>query len=598
MKIAASIILAIAGVLIADKINLAFGVTLIAVGYLISSYNIIHAALKGVFKGHFLDENFLMVVASVGAFILGEYFEALAVLILFKVGEMFEEYAEERSRRSIEALSELTEESAHVIRGGEEVAIPTGEVKAGDMVYVYPGGRIAFDGVVTAGVSTADTSAITGESIPREIRPGDEVYSGFINVSARISMKVTRPACESTVSRILKLVESASERKSRHESFIRRFAKIYTPAVVAFAVLLAIVPIFFGFDAKESVYRALSFLVVSCPCALVVSVPLAIFCGIGKASRDGILIKGGSALEALSYAKVAVFDKTGTLTEGHFSISEIRSSIPEDEFLALAASAERYSTHPIAVCITEEAKKRGLTLYEASEVVEVAGKGVKALIDGREICIGNATLIGKERGSGAEVYVTAGGEAIGHIRLSDKVKPGAKEALSAIRNLGVKRCIIFTGDGEENALSVADEVSADEVRHSLLPEGKASALEEVKSSLEKGEKVIFTGDGINDAPVLACADVGISAGDFASDAAIEASDVILLGNGGCDIAKLKDAIILSRRVMRTVKVNVFASILIKISVLILCSFGILGMWAAIFADVGVLILAILNSLRV
>lgn len=577
------------------------GVVIIAAGYLLSSHEIIVAAFKGLFKGHFLDENFLMTIASIGAFIMGEYFEALAVLVLFKIGEMFEEYAEEKSRRSINALNDLKEENALVIRGGKEVSVPTDDVEVGEEVYCYPGGRIAFDGVILEGESSLDTSAITGESLPRDVSVGSEVYSGAINLSGRIKIKVEKAASDSTVSRILKLVESANEKKSVHETFIRRFAKVYTPTVVALAVLLAVVPLFFHVEAKVSIYRALSFLVVSCPCALVVSVPLAIFCGIGKASRNGILIKGGSVLETLADAKVAAFDKTGTLTEGHFSIVSIQSSggRSEDEIISLAASAESYSTHPIAVCIVEEGKRRGLEIIKADEISEAAGKGVRAMISGEEICVGNSGLIGERKRDGS-VYVTAGGELIGKIELSDKLKSGAKEAIKSLKALGIEKCVIFTGDSEENATKIASEVGADDVKHSLLPEGKAEELEKLKAGLSKGEKVIFTGDGINDAPVLAMADIGISVGDFGSDAAIEASDVVLLSGSDkvCDIAKIGEAIKLSRKVMATVKVNVIGSIAIKLIVLGLCSFGILGMWAAIFGDVGVLILAILNSLRV
>ena len=569
-----------------------------AAGYLISSYDIIYDAAKGLFKGHFLDENFLMTVASIGAFILGEYFEALAVLILFKIGEMFEEYAEDRSRRSIEALASLKEDTARVIREGKEESVPADEVSAGETVCVYPGERIAFDGRVIDGVSSVDTSAITGESAPRDVFPGSDVYSGFINVSARITVEVVSPASGSTVSRILKLVESASEKKSNHESFIRRFAKVYTPTVVILAILLAVLPIFFGVDPSISIYRALSFLVVSCPCALVVSVPLAIFCGIGKASRSGILIKGGSALEVLSDAKIAVFDKTGTLTEGRFSVREIVTDKGEDYILSLAASAESASTHPIALSILSEAKKRGIAPERADEIREIAGTGVFARIKDKEVMVGRgSTVVGRPE---TLVSVTVDGREEGYILLSDTLKEGASEAISAIKRVGIERCIILTGDREESARDVGVKVGADEVRHSLLPEEKATELEKLKGELSGKGKIIFTGDGINDAPVLACADVGVSVGDFASDAAIEASDVVLLGadRGSCDIRKLEKAIKIAKKTVSIVKVNVFGSIIIKVGVLALCSFGLLGMWAAIFADVGVLILAVLNSLRV
>lgn len=598
IKIACSLLLALLAYFIMNKVSFGIGVAVMAAGYLISSYDIIYDAAKGIFKGHFLDENFLMTVASVGAFILGEYFEALAVLILFKIGEMFEEYAEDRSRRSIEALASLKEDTARVIRDGKEESVPADEVSAGETVCVYPGERIAFDGRVIDGVSSVDTSAITGESAPKDVFPGSDVYSGFINASARITVEVVSPASVSTVSRILKLVESASEKKSKHESFIRRFAKVYTPTVVILAILLAVLPIFFGVDPSVSIYRALSFLVVSCPCALVVSVPLAIFCGIGKASRSGILIKGGSALEVLSDARIAVFDKTGTLTEGRFSVSEIVTDKDEDYILSLAASAESASTHPIALSILSEAKKRGIAPERADEIREIAGTGVFARIKDKEVMVGRgSTVVGRPE---TLVSVTVDGREEGYILLSDTLKEGASEAISAIKRVGIERCIILTGDREESAVDVGARVGADEVRHSLLPEEKATELEKLKGELSGKGKIIFTGDGINDAPVLASADVGVSVGDFASDAAIEASDVVLLGadRGSCDIRKLEKAIKIAKKTVSIVKVNVFGSIIIKVGVLALCSFGLLGMWAAIFADVGVLILAVLNSLRV
>ena len=598
IKIACSLLLALLSYFIMNKVSFGIGVAVMAAGYLISSYDIIYDAAKGIFKGHFLDENFLMTVASVGAFILGEYFEALAVLILFKIGEMFEEYAEDRSRRSIEALASLKEDTARVIRDGKEETVPADEVSAGETVCVYPGERIAFDGRVIDGVSSVDTSAITGEAAPRDVFPGSDVYSGFINASARITVEVVSPASVSTVSRILKLVESASEKKSKHESFIRRFAKVYTPTVVILAILLAVLPIFFGAKPSVSIYRALSFLVVSCPCALVVSVPLAIFCGIGKASRSGILIKGGSALEVLSDAKIAVFDKTGTLTEGRFSVSEIVTGKDEDYILSLAASAEGASTHPIALSILSEAKKRGIAPERADEIREIAGTGVFARIGDKDVMVGRgSTVVGRPE---TLVSVTVDGREEGYILLSDTLKEGASEAISAIKRVGIERCIILTGDREESAVDVGARVGADEVRHSLLPEEKATELEKLKGELSGKGKIIFTGDGINDAPVLACADVGVSVGDFASDAAIEASDVVLLGadRGSCDIRKLEKAIKIAKKTVSIVKANVFGSIIIKVAVLALCSFGLLGMWAAIFADVGVLILAVLNSLRV
>lgn len=598
IKIVCSVALAILSAFIMKMTNPIIGIAVMAVGYLISSYDIIYDAAKGVFKGHFLDENFLMTVASLGAFVLGEYFEALAVLILFKIGVMFEEYASERSRRSIESLASLKEDSARVIRDGEEVIVSADEVSVGETVCVYPGGRIPFDGRVIEGISSADTSAITGESAPKDIFPESEVYEGFINVSARILIKVTAPASESAVSRILKLVESASEKKSKHESFIRRFAKIYTPTVVVLALLLAFLPMAFGVDPKESVYRALSFLVVSCPCALVVSVPLAIFCGIGRASVEGILIKGGSAIEALALSRTAVLDKTGTLTEGRFSVKEIVCDGEENHLLTLAASAEAASTHPIAESLRREANARGLALKKAEKIRETAGVGVCAVIEGKIISVTKRNA--SEKHAGTVVSVSFDGKEEGYIVLSDTVKSGAAEAIAEAKAAGIRKCVILTGDGEASAKEVALAVGADDVKYSLLPEDKANELEILKKELSSNEKIIFAGDGINDAPVLAAADVGISVGNFASDAAIEASDIVLPGTGDdcSDIKKLGRALRIAKKTMGIIKINVFASILIKVGVLVLCSFGILGMWAAIFADVGVLILAVLNSLRV
>ncbi len=604
IRIAISVALAVAGGLVMHLLPAfsAVGVVIIALGFLVAGYDIILSAFKSLFGLRLLDENFLMTVAAIGAFILGEYFEALAVLVLFRIGNVFEAYAEERSRKSVLALKSLTPDEVTVLREGSEITVDTESVECGEEVVLSVGERASFDAVIVDGRTTLDTAAITGESMPREAGVGDEIYSGSINLSSRIVIRVTKRSSESTVSRILRMVESASERKSHHESFIRRFAKVYTPAVVVAALLLAVVPLFFGASASESVYRALSFLVVSCPCALVISVPLAAFCGIGRASRNGILIKGGRSLELLEKANVFCFDKTGTLTEGRFSVESIECSGNENEFLSILASAESSSTHPVAVSVVNEAKARGVYVPRAESISEIAGKGTKALINGSVYLAGSAgfmeennVTVPHEVSIGSRVYLASDGNLIGSAVLSDKIKEGSAKTLESLKKDGAKSCIILTGDVRSSAVSVGEQIGVDEVLAELLPSEKLDMLEHLK---ECGNTVVFTGDGINDAPVLAAADVGVSIGDFGSDAAIEASDIVLLSAGGSDIEKLYYAYKLSKRVMRTIRTNVIGSITIKILVLLLCSIGAVGMWAAILADVGVLILAILNSMRI
>lgn len=603
IRIAVSVLL-IAGAVLLSHLSLRLPSLLLWIAaFALSGYDIVWSALKNLFNGHILDENFLMSVASAGAFLLGEYFEALAVIILYRVGEMFEGYASDRSRRSIEALGELCPDIACVIRNGKEVTVRAEDVSVGEVAVVLAGGRIPFDSVIVDGISAVDTSALTGESLPREVCAGDEVFGGCINLTSRITIKVTKAASESAASRILSLVEEASERRSKKETFIRSFAKVYTPIVVCVALLLMGILPLLSLSFEESVYRALSFLVVSCPCALVVSVPMSIFCGIGQASRAGILIKGGIAMEQLSRVDVAAFDKTGTLTEGRFSVQSVRVLTgDEDTLLALVSGAESDSTHPIALSVCEYAKKKGVSPTPVYDVTAITGRGLSAKTDGSELLVGSRSLMLEhgvflpdsvaESSEQTGLFCALGGTLLGYMSVSDTPKPNAAEALRKLKALGVRLCIILTGDGRGPALRVADEVGVDSVRYELMPEGKVAAIEEEKRG--GARKVLFVGDGINDSPSLASADVGIAMGALGSDAAIAAADAVILDD---DISKVAKSVAIAKKTMRIAKQNIFFSISVKLSILALSAFGLVGMGVAILGDVGVLVLATLNSLR-
>ncbi len=572
------------------------------VPYLIVGYEVLFSAVRNILHGEMFDENFLMSIASIGAICIGEYPEAVAVMLFYCIGEFFQDFAVGKSRRSIAALMEIRPDSAIVLRNKTEEKVSPEEVLIGEIILVKPFERIPLDGVIVDGETSVNASALTGEALPIDKKVGDSVLSGTVNLSGVIKVEVKSPYAESTVAKILDLVENASEKKSRPEAFITRFAKIYTPCVVASAVLLAVLPpLIFAAPWSEWIRRALIFLVVSCPCALVVSVPLSFFGGIGGASRKGILIKGASSLEALSRVKTVVFDKTGTLTKGNFAVTAIHpETVSEEELLAIAAAAESFSSHPIAESIVN-AHGRPIDSSRFGEVSEIPGMGVKALIDGKNICVGNCVLMESEGApwhdceiTGTVVHIASDCKYIGHIVISDEIKPDSKQAVVSLTNLGISRIVMLTGDMKKVGEAVADALSIYEVYTELMPDAKVSAVE--KLLLENPDKatLAFVGDGINDAPVLTRADVGIAMGAMGSDAAIEAADVVIMDDKP---SKIASAIKLSKRTMRIVRENIVLALAIKAIVLILGAVGLANMWFAVFADVGVLILATANAMR-
>lgn len=591
---------------------------LFIIPYAIIGYDILLRAGRNIVRGQVFDENFLMSIATVGAFVTGEYPEAVFVMLFYQVGELFQSIAVGKSRRSIKSLLSIRADTAFIEgEGGELVEKMCEEIEIGDIICVKPGGKIPLDGVIVEGKTTLNTVALTGESLPRDAAVGDEIYSGCVNESGFIKLRVTRRFEESTVSKILALVESSTANKSKSEEFITKFARVYTPFVVIAAALLAIIPpMFIGIGDFEVwsqwIYRAMTFLVISCPCALVISVPLSYFGGIGSASRQGILVKGSNYLDALSKCDTVVFDKTGTLTEGSFSVTETvcADGVERRELLSLAASAEKYSTHPIARSIVAfyEAEY-GIASENTDEVKEILGRGVSALKGEKILIVGNISLLAENGVSvnednstdniGVAVYVAADGKYLGKILLSDKEKSNAKKALEDLKAAGIKKTVMLTGDREITAGQVAARLGIDEYRSELLPDNKVSALEALMvGDSDKGVKnrgkLIFVGDGINDAPVLARADIGIAMGALGSDAAIEAADVVLMND---DLGNISDAIHLSRRTRRIVIQNIIFALGVKGIVLILGALGIVGLNAAVFADVGVAVIAILNSMR-
>ena len=583
--------------------------------YAVIGYDILWRALRNIANGQVFDENFLMSIATVGAFVTGEYAEAVFVMLFYQVGELFQSIAVGKSRRSIKSLLSIRADTAFVEgEDGELCEIDCEEVKVGDTVCVKAGGKIPLDGEIIEGSTTLNTVALTGESLPRDAGVGDLVLSGCINESGFIKIRVTKELEESTVSKILKLVESSTENKSKSEDFITKFARVYTPFVVIAAALLAIIPpLFLGIGDfavwKEWIYRAMTFLVISCPCALVISVPLSYFGGIGSASTRGILIKGSNYLDALSKCDTVVFDKTGTLTEGVFEVTETdcAEEVDRAELLSLAAAAEKYSTHPIALSVRRacEAEKRP-TEPSVEDIKEISGCGVSAVFEGKSLLVGNARLmeenqielLHKTEGFGTAVYIALDGRYLGRITIADRQKTGAEDAISALRAAGIKRTVMLTGDRESEAMRISSAIGIDEYRAELLPQDKVSVIEELLNSEEdktaQNGKVVFVGDGINDAPVLARADIGIAMGALGSDAAIEAADVVLMND---DLQKISDAILLSRRTRRIVIQNIIFALGVKAAVLILGACGIVGLNAAVFADVGVAVIAILNSMR-
>ena len=588
-------------------------IAVFAAGYLVSGGEVLLGAVRNLLRGHLLAEDFLMAIASLGAFAVGEYPEAIAVMVLFRIGELFEEYAEERSRRSVEELMSLRPDHATVLRDGREMRVDPEEVLVGETIVVGVGERIPLDGIVTEGESFLDTSALTGESVPRRIVVGEQAVSGCISTNGRLMLRVTHSAEDSSLQKILDMVEHASDRKSQPETLIRRFARYYTPIVVALAVLVAVVPpLFFDGEFRTWIYRALTFLVVSCPCALVISVPLSFFGGIGGASRAGILVKGGSYLELLANASALACDKTGTLTEGVFEVQEIIPfAMSETEVLRYAAAAESGSTHPIATSIMKayasiaDGSDHSALRSRTSSVREHAGKGVSVRFEGHEIAVGSLSLPAVSEAfaghsdrvfsqDGTLAYVVVDGQAAGIIRIADRVKTNAAEALRALRDLGIQQSVLLTGDRREVGETVAAELGMSAAYTELLPGDKISRLSELLDAPDRRGSVLFVGDGINDAPVLAAADVGIAMGGLGSDAAIEAADVVIMND---DLAKLPIAVRIARKTVRIARENIIFSLGVKFAVLALAALGLAGMWMAVFADVGVCILAILNALR-
>ncbi len=574
------------------------------IAYLIVGLEIVRKALRNIIRGKVFDENFLMTVATIGAFGIGEFPEAVAVMLFYQIGELFQSYAVDKSRKSISTLMNIRPDFANVDRNGNIEKVDPDDVKIGEIILVKPGEKIPLDGYVIEGSSTLDTKALTGESLPREIKEGEDVLSGVINLNGVIKIKVTKEYGESTVSKILDLVENASSKKSKSENFITKFARYYTPIVVIIAVFLAILPPLIIKDAMFSdwLYRALSFLVVSCPCALVISIPLSFFGGIGGASRIGILIKGSNYLEQLSNTEIIVFDKTGTLTEGVFEVQKVNSiDISEEELLKITAYSENYSNHPIALSV-KKAYGKEIDEDEILETQELSGLGVIAKINGQEILVGNEKLMienqinfTKCNDIGTILHVAIDKKYVGYIVIADKIKEDAKSTIKNLKKNNIKQTIMLTGDRKNVGESVANELGIDKVYAELLPDGKVRQVESfLKETTEKG-KLAFVGDGINDAPVLAISDIGIAMGGLGSDAAIEAADIVLMTD---EPSKIVNAIQISKKTMRIVKENIIFAISIKVLVLILSAFGVSTMWEAVFADVGVSIIAIINALRV
>ncbi|WP_130868756.1 heavy metal translocating P-type ATPase [Intestinimonas massiliensis (ex Afouda et al. 2020)] len=570
--------------------------------YAVAGWDVLWRAVRNIAHGQVFDENFLMALATVGALATGEYPEAVFVMVFYQVGELFQSYAVDQSRKSIAALMDIRPDYANVEADGQLQQVDPEEVAVGDTIVIKAGERIPLDGVVLEGASTVDTAALTGESLPREVRPGDDVISGCVNLSGLLRVRVTRAFEESTVSKILDLVENASGRKAKAEHFITKFARYYTPIVVLAAAALAFLPpLFSSIGWVDSIQRALNFLVVSCPCALVISVPLSFFGGIGGASRDGILVKGGNYLEVLARTEVIVFDKTGTLTRGVFNVTAIHPDhCDEGQLLELAALAESYSDHPISRSL-KEAYGKEIDAARVSGAEELSGRGVRAVVDGRTICAGNDKLMEDIGVSwhpchrvGTTVHVAADGVYLGHIVISDEVKPDAKAAISALKALGIRKTVMLTGDAQAVGEDVAHRLGLDEVHTQLLPADKVDRVEDLLKEVSPKGALAFVGDGINDAPVLSRADVGIAMGGLGSDAAIEAADIVLMDDKP---SKIAHAIAIARRTLAIVRQNIVFALAVKLLVLVLSALGLASLWAAVFADVGVSVIAILNAMR-
>ena len=581
----------------------ALALILFVASYLLIGGKVVLTAIKNIARGQLFDENFLMTVATIGAFSISEYPEAVAVMLFYEIGETIQGYAVNKSRSSISSLMDIRADYANIIIDGKEKKVSPETVKVEDIILVKPGEKVPLDGVVIEGESFIDTSALTGESVPRKIVPNDEILSGGINTSGLLKVKVTKKFGESTVSRILEMVENAASKKADTEKFITKFAKVYTPIVVVLAILIAVIPSIFIKDALFStwLYRALVFLVVSCPCALVVSVPLGFFAGIGGASKKGVLVKGSNYLELLKDLETVVFDKTGTLTEGVFSVAEINTNgIDKEKLIEVAAMAESFSNHPIAISIIKEYGKE-IDKEVIKAYKEILGRGIKAVINNEEVLVGNSKLMNEFNilynevdSIGTVVYCAINGEFKGSIVISDKIKENAVEALINLKKAGVKKTVMLTGDNKKTAYKVGEKINIDEVHSELLPLDKVKEVEEIMKRSNKNGKLAFVGDGVNDAPVLARADIGIAMGGIGSDAAIEAADIVLMKD---DINALVDAINVSKKTNKILWQNIVFALGIKILVMVLGTFGIANMWTAVFADVGVTIIAIINSTR-
>lgn len=578
-------------------------IALFIISYIIVGGDVVKRAVKNIFKGQVFDENFLMSIATIGAFFIGEYPEGVAVMLFYQVGELFQSYAVGKSRKSIASLMDIRPDYANVKKGDELVKVDPDEVQIGDIIVIKAGEKIPLDGKVIEGSSMIDTSALTGESVPREVEVGSDILSGCININGVITAEVTKEFGESTVSKILDLVENASSKKSNSEQFITKFARYYTPVVVIIAVFLAIIPplVIDGATFSDWIYRALAFLVVSCPCALVISIPLSFFGGIGGASKKGVLVKGSNYLEALAETEIVVFDKTGTLTKGVFNVQEIHpEGVSKEELLELTAHAESYSNHPISLSL-KRAYSKEIDNGRISDVEEISGHGVIATVDGKKVMAGNIKLMKmmdipyfKGELIGTIVHVAVNNKYIGYIVIADEVKEDSAQAIKELKAANIKQTVMLTGDNKSIGSKVAKELGLDKVYAELLPADKVEKLEELFSQKSKKGKLAFVGDGINDAPVLARADIGIAMGGLGSDAAIEASDVVIMTD---EPSKIATTMKISKKTLKIAHQNIVFAIGIKIIVLILSAFGITTMWAAIFADVGVTIIAVLNAFR-
>lgn len=578
-------------------------IALFIISYIIVGGDVVKRAVKNIFKGQVFDENFLMSIATIGAFFIGEYPEGVAVMLFYQVGELFQSYAVGKSRKSIASLMDIRPDYANVKKGDELVKVDPDEVQIGDIIVIKAGEKIPLDGKVIEGSSMIDTSALTGESVPREVEVGSDILSGCININGVITAEVTKEFGESTVSKILDLVENASSKKSNSEQFITKFARYYTPVVVIIAVFLAIIPplVIDGATFSDWIYRALAFLVVSCPCALVISIPLSFFGGIGGASKKGVLVKGSNYLEALSETEIVVFDKTGTLTKGVFNVQEIHpEGVSKEELLELTAYVESYSNHPISLSL-KRAYSKEIDNGRISDVEEISGHGVIATVDGKKVMAGNIKLMKmmdipyfKGELIGTVVHVAVNNKYIGYIVIADEVKEDSVQAIKELKEANIKQTVMLTGDNKSVGSKVAQELGLDKVYAELLPADKVEKLEELFSQKSKKGKLAFVGDGINDAPVLARADIGIAMGGLGSDAAIEAADVVIMTD---EPSKIATAMKISKKTLKIAHQNIVFAIGIKIIVLILSAFGITTMWAAIFADVGVTIIAVLNAFR-